>query len=372
MKAQWFLIAAAAIIVGSAAQSQPEPAAASRYGRIILTVATDPKVLAMPSDEEQVKELLLRNDIVAAAGQDVFGEYRPGWFEGTKLLEKPKDVGGLQITRLELTVWLDEQYKPAAREFVQAYVQRLSGVLADQHAKQMTFYNARQAEHADRGLKAELQFRELMEQQSALPAGTLDTESQRRRMQEQNRALAEIAMEQAALKSRVEELSAYINSVQSQPAPVSQDASSQELREQLSQLQARLEQQEDEDHAFDAPVLGARIADAKILLAHRKSQLQDQAAEEARQLNQERREAVMQLEELAAKERALAAAVPGSLEQSTQYEILDVKIQAAREALHNALTEADKFNSEMALIQKPAVHYSEVAFGMTRPANGAP
>lgn len=376
MNARFILTAFTAIMIAAglltAQSGLAEQTAGSRYGHVILTLVTDARVLPMPADEAQTEAMLFKNEIAAAAAQEVFGEYRPDWFREAKLLEKPRDVEGLQTTRLELTVLLDEKHQPAAKEFVGAYVRKLNDALAAQHAKQMTVYAGRQAEHAEQVRGAERRLSELLEEQGALPAGTGDTESLRRRMQEQERLRAENAMEQAALKKRVEELSAYIDRVQMEPAPVNQDASSRQLREQLDRLEMRLKEEEEADRSFDAPVLGARIADAEFLLAYRKSELQDQAAQEVRQLQQQRRQAAIQLEELAAREKAFEAAELGSLAQSSQYEILEIKIQSAREALHDAVREADKFNAQTALIQKPVVTYDEIAFGMTRPTVSNP
>ena len=187
--------------------------------------------------------------------------------------------------------------------------------------------------------ETENRLRTLMEEQNALPQGTLDRESVRRRIQEQDRLLAENAAEQAALNRRIEAISAYIDQVQSQPPVADADAALREFTEQLRRAETLLREGGYAEHSFDAQVLRAKITDASINLALRKTRIADQKAEEVRRLDQQKHEAMMQLAELSAREKALSEVQSPTLDKSMEYEILEVKIQAARDALRNALAE---------------------------------
>jgi len=340
------------------AQAEAEQPAA--YGRVVLTVVTDARVLPMPTDEAQVRDFVLQEKIAGAAAQEAFGAYQPERLE-VKLLDKPNEMDGVRAARLELTIRLDQQNEPAVRRFAEAYARRLNEALAARHAKQMTIFSDRKAEYVEQVRSAEVRLKELIEEQDALSAA--DSESARRRMQEQERTQAENAVEQAVLTKRVEELSAYIDRLRAEPAAVNTDASSRQLREQISELEAQLEQERAKDRSFNTSVLTARIAEANILLAYRESELQDQAAAELRRLEQQRREAMLQLKELAAGHEAMAALQAGTSADSARYDVLQIKIQAAREALHDAVRDAERFEAQTALIQEPVVSFEVIGAG---------
>ena len=85
-----------------------------------------------------------------------------------------------------------------------------------------------------------------------------------------------------------------------------------------------------------------------------------QSAEDAHELNRQLRETTMQLEELEIKETVLAGYSPGDISSSIEYEMLEVKIEAAKEKLLRAIIARDQAALEVDLLQSPAVSYGEI------------
>lgn len=357
-------LTAAAILlaaVSSGAQERPQ-SSGRQYAHVLLTILTDPQANPMPAEEDQIKALLLPNENAAADAQTTSNRSAADGFE-LKLLDKPKDVNGVQITRLELVLTLDKKDKDAAKQHVETYVKNMQQTLDREYEKHRTLYQDKQTSYAEQVRQAELRFTQLVEQQRALPEGALDPESAQRRLQEQSNQLFENKLERVMLENRAAELSKYVDMAASAPpAPADTDASIRELTEQLRQTETQLQEGGYGENTYDAAVLRSRIIDAKILLAQRKSELADQAAAEIRQLDRQRHETLMRLQELAAQEKALASMPAVSMADSIQYEILEVKIQAAKEALHDALAEAEKFDAQMNTLQRPVVNYTDVSF----------
>ncbi|MHC5180369.1 MAG: hypothetical protein ACYSOW_00595, partial [Planctomycetota bacterium] len=95
-------------------------------------------------------------------------------------------------------------------------------------------------------------------------------------------------------------------------------------------------------------------------LSQRLQQLQNQSAEDAHELNRQLRETTMQLEEFEIKEMVLAGYSPGSISSSIEYEMLEVKIEAAKENLRRAIIGSDEAALEYELLQSPVVSYDEI------------
>ncbi|MHC4987570.1 MAG: hypothetical protein ACYTFX_03605, partial [Planctomycetota bacterium] len=108
--------------------------------------------------------------------------------------------------------------------------------------------------------------------------------------------------------------------------------------------------------------------DAEInKLSKCEQQLVTRTAGEIQELNKQLRETTTRRGELEIEEHILVSYSPGSLSDSAKYEMLEAKIEAAKENLKRALIEEREFALQIDLLQSPIVSYDKIISSETPP-----
>jgi hypothetical protein len=356
MKMKLFWIGLASVVLSAGVVRAEESAAPevsnTRTAEVSLKIVTDPRVFPMDNNLGNILNLLSAQRI-NDAGLEVVGASETDWFHGSTLLDGPKEIGGLQTARIRWSIVLDEKDKPAAKELAENLVKKVKDALNDEYIENFSILERKHDVYSYRIEEAQSRLEDLIAKQNNLGQGALDKESVRQRMLEHEKARIENEMQMAILDKRSSEIFNHMSDIQAKADSILNDS-------KLKELEDRLKQQLSETEAnvqlgISDKELRNRIEESKMQLAERKGLLEQEMAERIRQLAEQHRELLMQVEELKIKHNILRGYNPGSLSDSMQYEVLEVRIDAARETLRRALIEGDEFDAQMALIQAPVV-----------------
>ncbi|MHC4553002.1 MAG: hypothetical protein ACYSUT_09605, partial [Planctomycetota bacterium] len=159
--------------------------------------------------------------------------------------------------------------------------------------------------------------------------------------------LTKLQNKREALRAQYKELDRTRNDL----SAVLKDTQDRDVKSRLDEVMKKLKDIEPSINEIDRQIHQVSL---------HKSRLRATAAEEIQELNRQFREVTIRQEELEIEEAILYGYGPESLSDSEQYEILEVHIQAVRENLHRAITEADAFKAQMDQIMPPKVSYDEI------------
>ena len=355
----------------------------TRCAAIEIRITTDPKVLPIITHDQEnnqylMTQLMLGNQLPDRISNDLFGQ-AGRWQDFFEIREVgfPREVGGMHALRMELGVSLDKTYKPAAKEFLEIYLQKLQEQLKSESELGLTIYQQKHQACRMRVSEATAILDNLLQRQNALDngQGALDKESVRHRIYDHQQKIIENDIQQAMLKKRAEQLIKQISQANMEKEQA--DAIDTEIdklngtREKFARNYMELDNARNRLAAvLDDPQIKKteddkmktrrdetmnKINDVKSsidaiedqiskLTAH-KRQLRGTAADAIQELNRQLREVTIRQEELELEATVLHGYSPGSLSDSRQYELLEVQIQAARENLHRAIVEADAFKA---------------------------
>jgi hypothetical protein len=310
----------------------------------------------------------LHSGIIDTVGQEVIGVDHWNDRIESLIVEHPKEVAGLQTARIQLIVSIPEQYKPAAKEFLEAYIEKLKSALHKEADLARKLHRKKFDVYMQRRHNAEMNLHNLLNTQSGLfgGQGKLDKESVRQRILEHEKAMIENGMQQAILRKRAEEISLQIQIIEAKTEALSQDDEIVQIsKDVVMNLEEQLDKQQQSYKSGlisseEISLVKDRLLRSKLELSKRLEQLQSQSAEDAHELNRQLRETTMQLEELEIKETVLYGYSPGNISNSIEYEMLEVKIEAAKENLRRAIIGSDEAALEYELLQSPVVSYDEI------------
>ncbi|MHC5146403.1 MAG: hypothetical protein ACYSOK_04810, partial [Planctomycetota bacterium] len=369
MKAKNLLISLLAIVftagIGQAEDKPAEELSNTRQAAVTLRITTDPKLFPMGTEEHSIGRLLnqnaaeqlstvdwdkLHSGIIDTVGQEVIGVDHWNDRIESLIVEHPKEVAGLQTARIRLIVSIPEQYKPAAKEFLEAYIEKLKSALHKEADLARKLHRKKFDVYMQRRHNAEMNLHNLLNTQSGLfgGQGKLDKESVRERILEHEKTMIENEMQRAMLRKRAEEISRQIQIIRAKTEALSQDDEIVQIsKDVVMNLEEQLEKQQ---QSYKSGLISSeeissvkdRLLRSKLELSKRLEQLQSQSAEDAHELNRQLRETTMQLEELEIKETILAGYSPGNISSSIEYEMLEVKIEAAKENLRRAIIGSDE------------------------------
>ena len=340
-----------------------------RSAEAVLSITTDPQVLPM-GDTEETAYLNLFLD-----SPEVFGNSFPAGF-GDRVenlaiqpVEPPKLIGGSQIVRIKISFSVKETDLPLAGKFVQTYIDHLKAKLKAQYASGMDIFLSRLQVFTEEVDLAEARLAELQARQNKVADGMpMDKQSVLQRQMENRRAVTENELQQRIFENRMKEISEQIAEIHDEiQVKIAND-------EVLRQLQDLLAQQENEfkiiEQANETGGLAQsevarfreKLIRTKIEWAQRKEQLRDEGSTiSLRELNRQLQETTMHLQELETQQQVLMGTDPGSLSRGSDYEILEVKINAAKENLHNTIMEKTAYEHQMKLIQPPTVRVEYIS-----------
>ena len=391
MKAQNLLFTLLAIVLTAGiVQAEDKPAeelSNTRQAAVTLRITMDPKLFPMGTEEHSIGRLLdimFHSGIIDTVGQEVIGvdhwndmiESLIHWNDMIEslIVEHPKEVAGLQTARIRLIVSIPEQYKPAEKDFLEAYIEKLKSALQKECDPARKLHRKKLAVYMQRRDEAERYLHGLLSHQANVGGhGKLDKESVRERILEHERARIENDMQQMVLRKRAEEISLQIQIIEAKTEASSQDDEIVQIsKDVVMNLEEQLDKQQ---QAYKSGLISSeeissvkdRLLRSKLELSKRLEQLQSQSAEDAHELNRQLRETTMQLEELEIKETVLAGYSPGDISSSIEYEMLEVKIEAAKENLRRAIIARDQAVLEVDLLQPPTVSYDEIEFSQILP-----
>ena len=365
----------------------------TRYARVELRITTDPKVLT----HNEVSSLLFDNTAKGRMPKPFPGMFevsseilgQENWEPVLRVtgLRNKRIVKGVELSRIKLFVSLDETYEPAAQEFLEAYIDEIKSQLKKEFEIGREIYADKFDQYRNHRHEAEMQFHNLLAQQNQLSdgRGALDKESVRQRIYEHQQKVIGNDMQQAVLQKRAEELVKQISQANMENDQADAiDAELTKLQNKREALRAQYKELDRTRNDLSAVLKDTQDRDVKSRLDEvmkklkdiepsineidgqihqvslHKSRLRATAAEEIQELNRQFREVTIRQEELEIEEAILYGYGPESLSDSEQYEILEVHIQAVRENLHRAITEADAFKAQMDQIMPPKVSYDEI------------
>lgn len=384
MKTRNFLIALWVVVL-TAGTLQAEELSNTRRAEVTLRITTDTKLFPMGDKEDgigRLTDIMFRPEMLEAVWQEVIGVDHWNDTIEAPVIEHPREVAGLQTARIQLIVTIPEDYKPAAKEFLGAYIKKLESALQKEYNSAQNLHRSKLEIYIQRKQDVEANLHELLRAQSSLGKehGKLDKESVRQRIIEHKRAKFENALQQAILEKRVEELTQQI-SIRSRTT----DTETIDITMEIKNLQEIRGQAQAEYNKIDLAraqyankadsqkemltiknnlsKLENRISDAKTeidKLNRQEQKIRYQANEDVRELIKQLRETTMQLEELEIKKRALAHYDPGDISSSIRYEWLEVEIEAAKENLRRAIIQNDEAALEYNLLRPPTVSYNKI------------
>ncbi len=354
----------------------------THYAEVELRITTDPKVLPILIDGQGAQphiqpliDLMIGKQMPENIAKETIG--KSNWDDILEISDtsSPREIGGLQVAQLKLTVSLDDSYKPAAKEFLETYIQKLEEALRREsgHGKRVFEYKL---EHYRRQKhEIEMLLEGLLKAQNSLAgeSGALDKESVRQRIYEHEQKIIEINIQQSILKKRAESFAMRMHELEIEMKVMEEkDPIIRHLREQMVKQETTFE--ELRKKAIELKRNIPSIAESKTLLnetkdnlAKRKSDIQKALSIKTDELNRQLRETAIQQEELEIHEVVLHGHRPASLSDSMEYEILEVKIAAARESLHRATIEVSKADSECRLIMSPEIRVGKISAAETLP-----
>ncbi len=392
-----------------AEEEKPQELSNTRFATATIKITTDPQILPMGrqryeplaprlydldlgepatisgpvvGDDKEVTRLgniLDSPELFRAAEREVFGNNQSGLkmredFQ-IALPESPKMVGNLQTIRIKLSVRLGKDLKPAAEEFIDVYVKKLKAEMEKQYKSEMGIFYKRHQQHTIIVSDAEMELKRYLDRQNELSGRMpLDKESVLRQRMEHERAAREVGLRQAILEKRAKELSHHLQTTQAEiESRINNDDVLRELRRLVEQQEsefAKIVQAQKAGRVTDRDVgqIREELIRTQIELAQRQEELRNEAGrEELAEIERQFRETTMQLEELRIEETILMGTDPGSLSKSAEYEILQVKIDAARENLHDAIREQKRHGRQINLIQAPEVKIETISFSEKAP-----
>ncbi|MHC5157195.1 MAG: hypothetical protein ACYSOZ_03705, partial [Planctomycetota bacterium] len=212
MKTKNHLIALLIVILTAGTLRAEEKAAEepsnTRRAEVELRITTDPKTFPMGTKDDEIgrlSNLMFRQDIAQAVWQEIIDTSDWDGFVEV-VIEEPVEIGELQTVQVGLTVSLKESQRPAAKEFLEAYIKKLKSELQKENNFARDLYFNKHKDYAHRTHDSENHLQNLQQEQIELPERTLDKESVRQRLLEHERALIENGMQQEILRRRAEEL----------------------------------------------------------------------------------------------------------------------------------------------------------------------
>jgi len=287
----------------------PSELSNTRVAYVTLKIITDPKVFPLQEDLGTIRECFDAQRLYDA--NKGYAAEDNSWFNDLHVMEAPREIGGAQVCRIQWSISLGRDDKPAAEELAENLVDGLRDYLYEVYSQNINIFREKAQTYARRVSDAEQRLRQLMDERNTLAQDALDEPSFRQRAQERQRALMENQMQRSVLNRRADRLAKNIK--------------------QLKVVSA-----------------GGILGDAEAE-RERQRRLDDEIA----RLDREHRDTLIELEEQDVRISDLNGLSPGSI--STQYELLTVQIEAAKESLKRALIEKEDFATQMQLIQKPVV-----------------
>jgi hypothetical protein len=391
----FFILLTATLLTAPLTYADDEPApqqSNTRWAKVEVTFVTDPQVMPLADETNLLDIVLSRTE--SSAEKKIFG--KTGIihkYANVMIAESPITIGGMQRTRLYIDVLLDETQKPIAKEFLEAYIQILKKTLNSESSNARQIFTNKLSRYYQQMEEAEIKLHHLLQSQGKLDGGrgTLDKASVRNRIMEHEKARIENDLQQSILKRRQAELVKLIseaNSSRDEAAVLAEHVS--QLQEQNRQFIAELRKLDEKrksprlydislekEQTDDTENLSRQIAEIEMnihriqteiqKISERKHQIQTRLAEDTQQLNQQLRETTLKLQELDIEERVLAGYGPGSIKSSLEYELLEAKIQAARESLIHTTTQAQAYKTEVNLIMSPTVTHTPIISAETAP-----
>lgn len=394
MKARYFLMFVLTLMLTAgllqADEEAVEELSNTNYAEVELRITTDPKVLSYDS----VSDMLFFPTPngkgpktfpgVLEASNDILGQLNWQSILRVNEIGYMRIVSGMHTARLKLTVSLNDEYRQAAKEFLEAYIHNLEVQLKKEYEFGREIYAGKFGQYQKQREETEMQLRGLLKQQNKLSGGRgpLDKESVRLRIYEHEQKIIENSIQREILMRRAAMLSKSIGQFdenENAKAAIGEDPIIRQMKERLQQQKTKLESMVKKlesiaERERETLELRNQIAETRTLIAKsetdlglRQQEIEEVFSHEVDRLKQQLRETTVQLEELTIESDILQGSGPGSLSDSEQYEILEVQIQAARENLHRAIVEADAFRAQIGQIMPPKVSYDEIMALETSP-----
>ena len=403
MKTQTLFLALLTVILTAgtvqAENKLPQELSNTRYAYADLRITADPIVFPMgitDNDTERISDLLFSQEVLASAAKEILGTSD---FDGKNQFlhpakEIPIKIGDMQVIRVQLSVALDNKHKPAAKEFLEAYIKKLKEKLIKEYKFARRPYADKLSVYQSYRDRAQQNLQELLEQQNSLAGGrgTLDKESVRQRILENEKVRIENDLQMTILGKRAGEISKQISDAKDETLQRIQEAQGELLKidkmidncdTELKKIKTERDRlvkdnttpQEKrgmiEDKLAETVKMYSELTSEKERLGSvmtvLQSRLKNQSAKDVQGLNKQLRETTMQLEELNIKKSYLYGYSPGSLEDSMQYEMLEVQIEAAKEKLKRVSIEFEEAALQHDLLQPPTVSYDEIICSETVP-----
>lgn len=399
MKKQTFIFTLLAVVlvagIVQAEEKTEQELSNTRFAYTDLRITTDPKTFLMgvtDDDTERLSGIIHSPEVLQSAAKDVLGTsdaYGKGQFFHS-IVYIPSQIGGLQVIRVQVSIALKKEHKPAAKEFLETYIEKLRTALQKEYDFACELHRKKLSINMQRRDQAEMNLHNLLDAQSNLAGGkgSLDKESVRQRILEHERAIIENDMQHAMLRKRAEELVKQIEEAHRTTDEIAAiRAAILELTEKRDHLRTEYKNIDFErnQYAENDPggshvkirELTSKLSDLEAKfnqaereidkLSKREGQLESQTAGDIQELNRHLRETNIRLEELEIQERILYGYSPGDISDSIEYEMLEVKIEAAKENLRRAIIEQDEASLEFELLQPPTVSYGEIIGSETVP-----
>lgn len=373
MKTQTFILMLLTIVSGllfGADNNAAAEASNTRYASVRIRIITDPQFFEMEDIQSnipgQLTNLLLGQEVYRSAVNAVLGDSARDLFETDSFSQKfetsPHFIGGLQTTTLFMEIALPQDVKPAAKEFLEVYSGKLRTELKKHYEFGRDLFERKLIQYDRFTHDAENRLRELQHQQDELGGGMpVEMHAVRERIQAYQQAIREKQMQEAVLTRQSEEIARQIDLIRHEAEIKKQD---DEINRSLSEIIKKLEEEYQRvklrlDAGAAAPEeldsAKEQILQAKIQIMRRKEEIERNLQQNIYEMNNRLREITLQLEQIRIEEAVLHGTSPGSLSESRDFEILQVRIEAAKENLHNVLMEKSEYVRQFNLIQPPRV-----------------
>lgn len=369
MKTKLFLIAAAGIVLlaGIARSEEQAPAELSntRVAIVTLKIVTDPKVVALDDDLSNIINYFTAQRVYGA-GNQVLGDSDTEWYEGIEVIDRPKEIGGMQVAKFRWGINLSEQDKPAAREVAQAVIQGLRDYLNREYEENRRMYIAKADVYTRRMQEAEERLQQFIGQQNNLGDGLMDKQTLRHRLAEHEKARIDISMQEAIIKKRAEQLAKNIDQLKAEADGLTAELTQYDVPDaaMIMEMQKRFEAgqilrtkplSKEEIETMAKTNVAKQMFEKRTEAETKIKERQRQLAEEIARLSRMHRDALMELEELDIRKSVLYGWSPGSLSDSSKYELLEVQIDASKENLKRAIIEKEEYVTQMELLKAPMV-----------------
>jgi hypothetical protein len=393
MNAQKLVISLLSILfVNQIGLPEEEPAqelSNTRYASVEVNIISDPKIYRVGG--EKVMHIINNSELFEAVWQEVSGVEHWDNYMNVPFVKQLDETAGMQMVRFGLMLTLPEEYKPAAKEYLQAYIKELQKALRKEYDVVHTLNENKLEVYTKQRVDAESKLHNLLNKQSQLAVGQgpLDKESVRQRILEHERSKIENSLQKSILRKRAEELVKQIDEVHRTTGEIEAIvAAIQELQEKRDRLLTEFNKSDFERNQIAKTNTGSqdqivlltsklssletdinRIEREINILNKHEKQLESQTAGDIQELNRLLRETNIKLEELEIQDNVLSGYNPGKISDSIEYEILEVRIEAAKEELRRAILDLDKAALEYNLLQPPTVSYDKIISSETIPEN---